>query len=428
MMKFTASGDALIMDRIPPDHAGFEPIAKYIQRGDARITNLETVISNYDCFASAYCGGIWLNASPDVLDDLIAYGFNMYAWANNHTMDYAYDGLISTKRALESKGLAHAGAGLSLYEAAKPVSLNTRNGRVAMISQCSTFVDAARAGNPNTGIPARPGLNPLRFSIQYVITEEQMKCLKEIAETTGMNGRINISRAQGYTLLPPEGSFAFGGILLREGNNPCKITKPNETDMRRTEESIRSALLVNDYVVVCMHSHEVKGKLDTEPDYFFEEFSHRCIDAGATAILGTGTHQLKGIEIYKGKPIFYSLGNFIFQSDYAERQPADFNERYGFPSNYTAEQGVYERNAGRTRGLHVDPIYFRAIIPYWEMNGNKLVKVELLPIDLGFKLPVGRQGIPIPADPRMVVEELQTVSKAYGTDFQVSGGVIEIKL
>jgi poly-gamma-glutamate synthesis protein (capsule biosynthesis protein) len=40
-------------------------------------------------------------------------------------------------------------------------------------------------------------------------------------------------------------------------------------------------------------------------DYYVEEFAHRCIDAGADAVFGTGNHLLKGIEIYKGKPIFY---------------------------------------------------------------------------------------------------------------------------
>ena len=48
------------------------------------------------------------------------------------------------------------------------------------------------------------------------------------------------------------------------------------------------------------------------PDYCVE-ISHAAIDAGADMILGHHTHILKGIEMYKGKPIFYSLGNFCLE-------------------------------------------------------------------------------------------------------------------
>jgi len=428
MMKFTASGDALIQYRIPTNHSGFKSIGDFIKQGDARITNLETVLSKFEYFASSYCGGAWLNANPDVLDDLISYGFNMFAWANNHTMDYSYDGLSSTKRALDDKHLAHAGAGLSLFEASQPTSINTEAGRVAFISQCSSFVDAARAGNPNGSIPARPGLNPLRFSIERIVTSEQLNVLKEIAELTYVNGRKPISRAQGYTLLPPEGCYDFGGINFREGKVPGRISKVNEIDMNRTEEGIKSALLNNEYVVVCFHSHEDKACLDTEPDYFIEEFSHRCIDAGAAAVIGTGTHQVRGIEIYNGKPIFFSLGNFIFQSDSPAQMPADFNEKYGFPKNLSTQESIKMRNERGTGGLHGSPIYFRSILPYWEMEGDQLTKLLLMPIELGFHESHGKQGIPNPTQPQDIIDYMREVSAPFGTTFRINGDLIEVSL
>ena len=428
MMKFTASGDALIQYRVPPDHASFKSIGEFIKQGDARITNLETVLSNFECFASSYCGGTWLNANPDVLDDLISYGFNMYAWANNHTMDYSHDGLVSTKRALDAKHLAHAGAGLSLFEASQPTSISTKAGRVAFISQCSSFVDAARAGNPNGSIPARPGLNPLRFSIEHTVTSEQLNVLKEIAKLTFVNGRKPISRAQGYTLLPPEGCFDFGGAIFREGEVPGRISKVNEIDMKRTEEGIKSALLNNEYVIVCFHSHQDKANLDTEPDYFIEEYSHRCIEAGAAAVIGTGTHQVRGIEIYQGKPIFYSLGNFIFQSDSPAQMPADFNERYGFPKHLSVQKSIKLRNEIGTGGLHGSPIYFRSILPYWEMEGNQLKKLLLMPIDLGFHESHGKQGLPLPTQPKDIIDYMREVSAPYGTSFQIVDDLIEVSV
>jgi poly-gamma-glutamate synthesis protein (capsule biosynthesis protein) len=81
--------------------------------------------------------------------------------------------------------------------------------------------------------------------------------------------------------------------------------------MERMHKAIEEAAKAADYVVVCFHSHEIKGALDEEPDYFIEEFAHACIEWGATAVAGSGTHQIKAVELYKGKPIFYSIANFI---------------------------------------------------------------------------------------------------------------------
>ena len=68
---------------------------------------------------------------------------------------------------------------------------------------------------------------------------------------------------------------------------------------------------------------------DEEADYFLEEFAHACIDAGASAVIGGGTHQLKGIELYRDCLIFYCLGNFIFENQYVRLLPADYMEKYG---------------------------------------------------------------------------------------------------
>lgn len=63
------------------------------------------------------------------------------------------------------------------------------------------------------------------------------------------------------------------------------------------------------------------------------------IDASADVVVGHGPHVLRGIEVYKGRPIFYSLANFIFENDLVELQPADSYELLGLdgdslPSDY----------------------------------------------------------------------------------------------
>lgn len=42
------------------------------------------------------------------------------------------------------------------------------------------------------------------------------------------------------------------------------------------------------------------------------------IDAGAGVVVGHGPHVLRGIEVYKRRPIFYSLASFIFENDLVE--------------------------------------------------------------------------------------------------------------
>ena len=96
IMKFTASGDALIMHRLPGEYPGRERIREFIERGDARITNLETTITDGNCFPSTFSGGTWLTAPEEVLEDLTDFGFNLFGVANNHMLDYSYGGFFQT--------------------------------------------------------------------------------------------------------------------------------------------------------------------------------------------------------------------------------------------------------------------------------------------------------------------------------------------
>lgn len=67
------------------------------------------------------------------------------------------------------------------------------------------------------------------------------------------------------------------------------------------------------------------------------------IDASADVVVGHGPHVLRGIEVYKGRPIFYSLANFIVENDLVELQPADSYELLGLdgdslPSDYFSKR------------------------------------------------------------------------------------------
>lgn len=431
-IKLTATGDALIMKRIPCNYPGYSDLCEFIQRGDARLTNLETTISNGKLFPSAYSGGTWLTTDERVLGDLLGMGFNMVCTANNHSLDYSYDGLHSTIDALERANVAYAGTGDSLFEASQATVLDTPKGRVGMIAICSSFNMAAVAGEQTPSQPGRPGLNPLRHSQYYTVTEDQLKQLREIAESMQLNAYHNVVVEQGFYTPDPADVFRFGDMLFKVADKPGKITKAKKADIDRTVRTIKDALRSMDYVVVMTHSHEIPGASETEAAMFLEEYAHACIDAGACAVIGGGTHLLKGIELYHGKPIFYSLGNFIFQNAYVKKLPADFMEPYGIPFDSTAPEAIAARASRATRSLQGNPAANQTVVPLIEMNDDKMVSLELLPVTLNPERDDFVKGWPSRADAktaREITERLTEISARYGTQFELKeDGLIRVIL
>jgi len=93
--KICSVGDAILLERIPEEY-NFTPIKELVEKADVRLFNLENVLSDRRIYASTYCGGTWLLAKEDTLDDTLKFGFNGCSFANNHTMDFSYDGLFDT--------------------------------------------------------------------------------------------------------------------------------------------------------------------------------------------------------------------------------------------------------------------------------------------------------------------------------------------
>ncbi|MDX9827504.1 MAG: CapA family protein, partial [Spirochaetia bacterium] len=286
-ISICATGDSIMMNPPPKEYKGLERLKNIIDKADIRINNLEMVLSNYNCFASTFCGGTWLTSPPEILEELLAYGFNYFSIANNHTMDYSYSGIKSTLTTLKKHEVAFSGAGNDLAEASKPAFIEAQKSKVGLISICATNDDAARAGYARPPIPGRPGLNPLRHSEVYSVSSFHMNALKEIAKNTFINGRIDNSKKGGYTVQKP-GLFSLGTIDFKESDMEGKTSSCNKHDMVRTKKAIENALKEAEYLVVLVHSHEIKGLTDDEPDYFLEEFARACIDWGASAVIGSG--------------------------------------------------------------------------------------------------------------------------------------------
>ena len=100
-----------------------------------------------------------------VLDELVAAGFDLFATATNHVLDYSISGLLHTIEALEARGLSFAGVGRNLEDARRPCYHTSPAGSVAMISCCSTFAKGNEAGAQRPDLPGRPGLNLLHVEV-----------------------------------------------------------------------------------------------------------------------------------------------------------------------------------------------------------------------------------------------------------------------
>lgn len=419
--KICAVGDVILMESLPDDY-DLQALKDIICQADMKLFNLEEVLCDEDIYASSYCGGTWLMARTKCLDEVLKFGFNGCGYANNHTMDYSYDGLFATKKALADRSLPGCGAGKDLEEAASYVKIQQGEKKIGLISICSTFNDAARAGDPDGDMPGRPGLNPLRFSTVYQITPEHMKSLKEMAAGTCIDGRRNRSRMGGYTPAVPEGQFGFGEYFFEESEVEGKRSKPKKEDVERTVREIQRAKAECGQVFVYVHSHEIKHEMDDEPDDFLVEFCHACAEAGASAVFGTGTHQLKAVEVYKGCPIFYSLGNFIFQTDQVFCLPADFNEKYHYPAGISTQEKIARRSAGGTKGLHADVNNFRSLMPFMTFEDGILKELKLYPLRLNMET-----GLPALADAQeaeVILNYMNERNAPYGTKLARRDSVI----
>lgn len=427
IFKICATGDSMLISKFPNSY-DFNALFKTINDCDAKITNLESSITNFDCFASTFCGGQWVTTSPSCFDDLLKYGFNLIGCSNNHLMDYSYDGIKSTINELYNRKIAFAGIGNSLAEASRYSSIVVHNKRVAIISVTSTFVDAARAGDSKESFPARPGINPVRVVTKYLINKKHLDSLKEIAFSTFINGERDNARMIGS--LPPEenGYFNFGGIFFEENVTEGKLTYCNENDKTRLLREIKKAKKECDYVVLLFHSHQIKHNSYTEPDYFLEEICRTAIDYGADIIFGSGTHQLKPIEIYKKRPIFYSLGNYIFQFHLINKLPWDFWDKYHYNENIRADVALRIKTKNGTIGLETDFKNYISILPIISFRESEIESIDLVPIDLNFANG-DLKGLPSIGDYKTckyVFETLKDISKEYGTKFKKTKNVISV--
>jgi len=408
------TGDSIIMQRLQVfKEPEFTKLFDLIRGADAAFTNLETLFHDYEAPPAHESGGTWMRTDPPILKELVWAGFDLVSRANNHAGDFGPLGAQITSRYVREAGLVEAGVGNSLAEAREAKFLETPKGRVALISAASTFTPHSRAGNTRGDMPARPGLSPLRFTTTYIITPERLADLRRVASELSGN--------------PPGtgDTVNFGGRRYVAGPKPGTRTEPNKQDVEEIARVVRSASALADIVIVSLHCHE-SGANRSLPADFIPIFAKAVIDAGADVFVGHGPHVLRGIEIYKGKPIFYSLSNFIFQNETVLRMPEDSYEEYSLGDDAQPADYLDARYDKDRRSFPADREYWDSVVAVTKWDGGKFVEAELHPITLGYQTPRSARGRPklaSGADAARILEMMTTRSKAFGATVTVRNGV-----
>ena len=407
-MKITAVGDCSVQKVIPRFYNGFESVRDYISQGDIRFFNLETTVCE-DCYPARHSGGTWLRTEKDVLFGLKEYCFNVTTPANNHCMDYSMDGFLQTLDNIKEAGFYSCGGGRNLAEASRPVYIDTPNGRAAVIACTTEYSPGAEAGEQSRDFFGRPGINPLRAKKIVYVEKKDLDKLAEIADKTNLNASHKILVKEGYRSEFPENELEFGGLTIRIGR-PGLGYEVDKTDLERIKRAITDAKFQADIVLISIHAHNVEGEKKENVPQFLKDFAHLCIDSGAHAVIGHGPHLLRPFEIYKGLPIFYSLGDFILHLENCRMMPHEYYEQYGL----TPDAGIYEVFKARTKnftvGLQRQREMTETVIPYFEIENGKLKSLRFMPVELGFGMPHSGFGWPRPAKDTDILKRFSQMS------------------
>jgi poly-gamma-glutamate capsule biosynthesis protein CapA/YwtB (metallophosphatase superfamily) len=374
-ITITLTGQSMIRSDIRATAPAAVPVIQSLLKGDVIFTNLEGAVAEKG--ESVHEGRGFLTP-PEALDALTTFGFNLLALSDNHAFDLKVTGIRNTIQEADSRKIVHAGTGNNVGEASAPAYLRTPKGTFALVASASGMIAPGASATAD-----RPGVNELRVeagSKENEATED----LPSATENT-----IN-----------PE-------------------------DSQRILQNIRNAREHADVVIVYQHNHVFGNHsfstIFTEgmqerlsPNDWLKKWTHAEVDAGADIIVMHGAPLLHGVEIYKGRPIFYDLGNFI----------------YNVPPVLTAI---------------TEPMTWESVVAYVQYQGKNLQSISFRPIILNY---VGEgqpdihnaytnnefldtRGLPSPATGARagyILQRLADASKPFGTTVEINGDMAEIKL
>jgi poly-gamma-glutamate synthesis protein (capsule biosynthesis protein) len=275
----------------------------------------------------------------------------------------------------------------------------------------------------------RPGISPLRHEVEFIATPEQMAALEALDEAMGTAAVARRRKAFGLVPDRHPDAYNFLGKSFKVGDEAGVRTRCNGRDLEAIGRQIADARRQAPFVVVGMHCHEGERTDSNSPTPadFIVEATHSFIDAGADVFVGHGPHMLRGIEIYKGKPIFYSLGNFMFMFETIAKLPSEMYERHKLPPTATPADVIdawSSKEGGQPNGFHTDPAFWECVVPVCRFAADRrLQEVALHPVTLRLEQGRGVRGTPAfaaPEDGRRILAGLAESSAPLGTAIRIS--------
>jgi len=423
------TGDSIITRKLSVyDEPEYLDMIALLRNADVAFTNLEMLFHDYEPYPMAESGGTYMRGDPQLAGELVWAGIDLVSRANNHAGDYGVLGQQLTTKYVAEAGLVQAGVGMSLAEAREAKFLETGKARVALISVASSFADHMRAGRSRDDVPARPGLNPLGLKLTYVLTQSAYDNIHDAGEQ--LNQFVDQDGQPTGTDEAKPGQMQVFGRNFAVGDLPAVRREADADDVAEILAVIDNASRLADFTIVTIHAHEDGGRRDLPAD-FLPVFARATIEAGADVFVGHGPHALRGIEIYQGKPILYSLGDFIFQNETLLRLPAENYARYDLGENAHVADFNGARYKDDTEGFPAIPEIWEAVIAVPKFRHRELAELALYPISLGYGLPPATRGRPMFADAelgRKIIGDLVRLSAPFGTEIEMRRGVGYVKL
>jgi poly-gamma-glutamate capsule biosynthesis protein CapA/YwtB (metallophosphatase superfamily) len=415
-------GDVILGRTITVRHdPELEAVLALLRSADVAFGNKEGTLlelSTFDGYPAAQYGGAYHVAPPEVAEDMRAMGFNLMALANNHTLDWGAEGMRETMRHLDRVGIVHAGSGENLGQARAPGYLEIPAGRIALVSTASSFTELSRAGHPTSTLPGRPGISALRLRRTAVVSSAELEMLRALRDQLpGVTARDEPDTGEPLSLL---------GQRFQAGDSSAFTYDPNESDVVEILRGVREGKQLSDFLLFTQHAHE-PGNWSREPGDYLPEFARSTIREGADMFVGHGPHRLRGIEIYQGRPIFYSLGNFIFH-DNLTPVPHAMYERDGFDPWRDTDGDV---NAAMGARFHNDSNFISVVAVSRFRSNGEVAEIRLHPIELREEARLANRGAPrlAPGDvAQVILQELQTLSAPFGTSIAIEDGVGVIRI
>lgn len=361
---FYAVGDIALYD--DDFYHYFKNVRDTFRAGDLVFGQLESVLS--DRLELSSCTRMGCSSRPECLAAIKDAGFDVLSFASNHALDYGRTAFEDTLKNIRDAGFYLTGAGENEEIARQYPVIDVKGTKIAVLAYGSILPQGFWAEE------ARPGVNPARGITAYVPVEHD------------------------------------------QPGTPCRIyTFPHPDDLKHMQASVREAKSKAD-LVFCSFHWGIHFKEAVIADYE-RYYAHFAIDAGADLVIGHHQHILKPVEVYKGKAIFYGLGNFCMEEVMNFRRDQEMKRQDMKTSKSHREMtAISEGFKTTTRSFPMDS--YLTMVCKAVIRDKKIAKVSYLPA----YLPEGCETyICPPDDPRYkeVIDYEKKITEAMGLDPRV---------